>query len=64
MTELKPCRCGALPKCKTRKVDYFSFAHSKTNTKYFIECPVCFYTDGNLYGTKAEAIEAWNRRAE
>lgn len=65
MTEsLGPCKCGTLPKIRTRKVDINYSCFTRTEQKFWAECPDCFYTDGNLYDTKAEAIEAWNRRVE
>ena len=53
MTELKPCRCGYT----TPRIISYGFKNT-----WRISCPKCSYCTKEKL-TKAEAVEAWNRRA-
>lgn len=61
MAELKPC-----PFCGSNQLDIFYYdpfdGYQGNCGSYVILCPRC--RARVKYETKAEAIEAWNRRAE
>lgn len=58
MTELKPC-----PFCGSRNIVlteiHYGIARIGCNT----DMCICFYSTTTPYGSKKDAIEAWNRRA-
>ena len=58
MTELKPCPfCGGEAETKRHKF----FVGSDT---YGVVCTKCEARTSQFFDTQAEAIEAWNRRAD
>ena len=56
MHDLKPCSCGGKTRCVS-----IPFTHDKYMVMCFNEG--CGTSQDKWYGTKEEAIEAWNCRA-
>jgi Lar family restriction alleviation protein len=57
-TELSPC-----PFCGSKKMEYVTELSGGGGKLYAVLCAECF-SSGAGYGSKNEAIAAWNRRAE
>ena len=67
-TKLKPCPfCGGKPKITTYNyMSYDSYGVSTGMVTKFRFSPSCCYMINwdKLYGSKAKAIKAWNRRSK
>lgn len=66
--KLKPCKCGAMPWVRKSKSYSYAELMRKENVKghfmWWVDCLSCGRMLSNRYNSKAEAIEAWNRRVE
>ena len=64
MSELKPCRCGRMP-----KVVHLLDAYDDADFGYIVGCPsYSIFTTGHTESisglSKENCIEVWNRRVE